>query len=271
MEALSQIDSWPAPAARVAVIGPDGVIATRGDIDLQGSWASVSKLFTAFAVLMAVQDHELTLDDPAGPEGSTVRHLLAHASGLPFEGKVVVARPGAKRVYSNTGFDLLGEIVARATGYSFKDYLTWQVLEPLGIEIGAIGRPAAGLAGSVAGLAAFAQELLVPKLLDPALLAEATTVVFPGLAGIIPGIGRFDPNDWGLGFELRDHKQPHWTGTQNSPATFGHFGGSGSFLWVDPARAGNVRPYGSPIRRRRLGDGLLACALRRRFGRSRRG
>ena len=34
---------------------------------------------------------------------------------------------------------------------------------------------------------------------------------------------------------LRDGKSPHWTGTQNSPATFGHFGGSGTFLWVDPA------------------------------------
>ena len=43
-----------------------------------------------------------------------------------------------------------------------------------------------------------------------------------------------DPNDWGLGFELRDAKAPHWTGTRNSARTFGHFGGSGSFLWVDP-------------------------------------
>ena len=45
-----------------------------------------------------------------------------------------------------------------------------------------------------------------------------------------------DPNDWGLGFELRDAKSPHWTGTRNSPRTFGHFGGSGSFLWIDPER-----------------------------------
>jgi CubicO group peptidase (beta-lactamase class C family) len=43
-----------------------------------------------------------------------------------------------------------------------------------------------------------------------------------------------DPNDWGLGFELRDTKEPHWTGTRNSPRTYGHFGGSGSFLWLDP-------------------------------------
>jgi CubicO group peptidase (beta-lactamase class C family) len=43
-----------------------------------------------------------------------------------------------------------------------------------------------------------------------------------------------DPNDWGLGFELKDAKAPHWTGTHNSPRAFGHFGGSGAFLWIDP-------------------------------------
>jgi CubicO group peptidase (beta-lactamase class C family) len=42
------------------------------------------------------------------------------------------------------------------------------------------------------------------------------------------------PNDWGLGFELRDRKSPHWTGSHNAPETFGHFGQSGTFLWVDP-------------------------------------
>jgi CubicO group peptidase (beta-lactamase class C family) len=43
-----------------------------------------------------------------------------------------------------------------------------------------------------------------------------------------------EPNDWGLGVELRDAKTPHWTGARNSPRTFGHFGGSGTFFWVDP-------------------------------------
>jgi CubicO group peptidase (beta-lactamase class C family) len=62
-----------------------------------------------------------------------------------------------------------------------------------------------------------------------------TSVQFPGLNGVLPDVGRFDPNDWGLGVELRDRKQPHWTGTRNSERTFGHFGGSGTFLWVDPA------------------------------------
>lgn len=58
---------------------------------------------------------------------------------------------------------------------------------------------------------------------------------FPGLDGILPGYGSQRPNDWGLGFEIRSAKSPHWTGTGNSPRTFGHFGQSGTFLWVDPA------------------------------------
>jgi CubicO group peptidase (beta-lactamase class C family) len=48
-------------------------------------------------------------------------------------------------------------------------------------------------------------------------------------------VGRFDPCDWGLGFEIRDGKAPHWMGARNSPEAYGHFGGSGAFLWVDPA------------------------------------
>ena len=51
---------------------------------------------------------------------------------------------------------------------------------------------------------------------------------------MLPGYGRFDPCDWGLGFELKDAKEPHWTGARNSPSTFGHFGRSGSFVVGGP-------------------------------------
>jgi len=64
--------------------------------------------------------------------------------------------------------------------------------------------------------------------------AEATSVQFPGLSGVLPGFGVQRPNDWGLGFEIRDGKAPHWTGTTNSAATYGHFGQTGTFIWVDP-------------------------------------
>ncbi len=50
----------------------------------------------------------------------------------------------------------------------------------------------------------------------------------------MPGFGRQTPCPWGLGPEIRGTKKPHWTGTENSPATFGHFGQTGTFVWVDP-------------------------------------
>ena len=57
---------------------------------------------------------------------------------------------------------------------------------------------------------------------------------YPGTKGVLPGYGHQNPNDWGLGFEIRDCKSPHWTGGSSSPRTFGHFGQSGTFLWIDP-------------------------------------
>jgi CubicO group peptidase (beta-lactamase class C family) len=109
------------------------------------------------------------------------------------------------------------------------------VLEPLGMTVTELrGSPAHGVWSTVVDLTRFAGELLAPRLVSPETLAEATRVQLPGLSGVIPGLGRQEPSDWGLGFELKDAKRPHWTGNRNAPTTFGHFGGSGTFLWVDP-------------------------------------
>jgi CubicO group peptidase (beta-lactamase class C family) len=233
--ALEQIDAWPATTAAVAVLTRDGVVAERGPGDAVLRWASVTKLVTAYALLVAAEEGVLDLDEPAGPPGATVRHLLAHASGLPFEGGTPIARPGERRIYSNTGFDLLGELLAERAEMPFAAYLQAAVLDPLGLAGAELrGRPSEGIWGTLRDLAAFGRELLAPTLVVPETLAEATTVAFPGLVGVLPGLGRQEPNDWGLGFELRDHKRPHWTGSANSPRTFGHFGGAGTFLWVDP-------------------------------------
>jgi CubicO group peptidase (beta-lactamase class C family) len=184
---------------------------------------------------VALEEGTVSLDDPAGPTGSTVRHLLAHASGLVFDGDIVLARPGRRRIYSNRGIEVLAETLARAAGMAFTDYLREGVLEPLGMDRTHIeGSPAAGGVGPVADLARLARELLAPTLVSPATLALATEVAFPGLSGVLPGFGHQEPNDWGLGVELRDHKAPHWTPTTASPRTFGHFGQRGGFLWVDP-------------------------------------
>ena len=234
MEALRQIDEWPAAtAAAFAQRGGDAV-SMRGPRDQVFRWASVTKLATALAALIAAEEGVIDLDEPAGPEGSTVRHLLAHASGLPFEPGAPTGQPGRRRVYSNLGFETLAEHVAARAEMPFEHYLRAGVLQPLGMWAELRGSAASELHGSLDDLLAFARELQRPTLVAPETLEEATSVQFPGLAGVLPDFGRFDPLDWGLGFELRDAKDPHWTGTIASPRTFGHFGGSGTFLWVDP-------------------------------------
>jgi len=235
VDVLRQVEDWPAD--NVAVAAVRSTVDAHGDRERIFQWASVTKLFTAYACLVAAEEGAVDLDEPAGPPRSTLRHLLAHASGLPFRAGMPVGRPGARRIYSNPGIELAAETVAGHAEMPFPEYLRAAVLEPLGIGAELRGSPAADLFGSIDDLVAFARELLAPRLIAPETLAEATSVQFPGLAGVLPDIGRFDPMDWGLGFELKDGKQPHWSGSLTSPRTFGHFGGSGTFLWVDPDRA----------------------------------
>ena len=244
MGALDPVGSWPVGAAAAAVVGPDGtVLETYGDQDKVFPLASVTKPLVALSVLVAVEEGALGLDDPAGPEGSTVRHLLAHASGLAPDKDLVVAKPGTRRIYSNAGFDVLGDHLAAVTGLGCADYLHQALAEPLGLAGTAlVGPPHAGGESTVGDLALVAAELLRPgRLLHPTTVAALATVQFPGLSGVVPGYGRQQDNDWGLGFEIRDAKSPHWTGRGNHPSTYGHFGRSGTFLWVDPvARVGLV-------------------------------
>jgi CubicO group peptidase (beta-lactamase class C family) len=234
VQALRLVDDWPARVVAVAVVEPEGVRATHGPVDEPLPWASVTKVATALAALVAAEEGTIELDDPAGPEGSTVRHLLAHASGLAPEGRASIAKPGERRIYSNSGFEVLGETIEAAAEMPFADYLRGAVFEPLGLLARLEGSAASGVRGSLADLARIGRELLAPTLVADETLDEATTVQFPGLVGVLPGFGRMEPNDWGLGLELRDAKGPHWTGTRNSPRTFGHFGRTGTFLWIDP-------------------------------------
>ena len=211
------------------------VLAAKGDTTLAGEWASVTKVLTALAALVAVEEGIVELDEPAGPPGSTVRHLLAHASGLAYDDGRVLAPPGRRRIYSNAGFDALARVVADRAGLPFGTYLLEAVLNPLGMTRARLdGSPAKGVSGCLDDLVRLARELMAPTVVSPATLRLATTVAFPGLAGRLPGFDTQDPLDWGLGIEIRGTKSPHWTGRDNSPATFGHFGRSGSFLWVDP-------------------------------------
>jgi CubicO group peptidase (beta-lactamase class C family) len=131
--------------------------------------ASVSKQFTAYAITMLAAAGQISLDDDIRayvPElhdfGSTItiRHLLHHTSGLRDQWALltlagwrmddVITReqilrlisrqrylnfePGAEYLYSNTGFTLLAEIVARVTGQPFPEWAEQHMFQPLGMN-----------------------------------------------------------------------------------------------------------------------------------------
>ena len=254
MDALEQVAGWPVEHASVGFVanGPNPPESVRTEVRRLGAygatdrvyaWASVTKPVTALAVLIAFEEGTLSLDEPAGPPGATVRHLLSHASGLgPEPGSPTVA-PGVRRIYSNAGYLVLAELVATRAGMPFTEYCGQAVLEPLGMSATGFdpdalsGAAAAGLSGTLDDLLALGCELAAPTLVSAETHQAAVSVQYPGLGGVLPGFGRYEPCDWGLGVEIRGDKRPHWTGTTNSPETFGHFGRSGSFLWVDPQAA----------------------------------
>ena len=237
-EALDLIADWPVSAASAAVVGPTGMLSSRGDLTRAYPLASVTKPLTARAVQLAVEEGVVDLDTPAGPPGSTIRHLLAHASGLAMNSAVELAWPGTRRVYSNYGFAVLATAVEEHSGIEFGRYLTEAVFSPLGMTATRLDGGAAaagfGAVSTVADLVRFAGDLLRPRTVSGPMHADATSVQFPGLSGVLPGFGVQRPNDWGLGFEIRGGKTPHWTGRANSPGTYGHFGQTGTFIWVDP-------------------------------------
>ena len=265
LPALAQFDF---PVAMIASgLTVDGRVRTlveAGQIDEVFPFASVTKPIVAWSALVAVERGLLDLDAPAGAgtahnavgagtahgaagagtahsaaramlPGATVRHLLAHASGIAFDSDAVLAAPGTRRIYSNRGIEILGERLQEATATPLERWVETTVLEPLGMSSVLVpGSPAHSGEVTARDLAVFAGELAAPRLISASLAAEATSVVFPGLDGVLPGYGRQAPNDFGLGVEVRGHKHPHWTGRAGSPTTFGHFGQSGSFIWVDP-------------------------------------
>ena len=236
MRALELVSTWPVPHAAAAVVSDDGeVLGRTGDRTHRVRLASLTKPLTAWATLVAVEEGIVTLTDPVGQSGCTLRHLLAHAGGYPFEGAEPVVAPERRRIYSNTGIELAAAHVGRAASMPFADYLAEAVLTPLGMVTCALqGSPAHAAWATVDDVVRFLAEVQRPTLLDPATAAEAVRQQWPALAGIVPGVGRFDPCPWGLGFEIRGDKHPHWTGRTNGAATYGHFGGAGTMMWADP-------------------------------------
>ncbi len=132
--------------------------------------ASVTKQFTATAILLCEHDGKLTLDDPVSKHlanwpayatAITIRHLLQHESGLrPYDANVrdntpqlndkdvltfvqqqtdLLFEPGSAYRYSNTGYAILALIVEKASGLSFAEMLKHRIFKPLGMKGTTVG------------------------------------------------------------------------------------------------------------------------------------
>lgn len=250
VSALDLLSDWPADNVCGGWISRGGLVQRSEGSSQPFPVASLTKPLFALAVLVAIEEGSLSLDHPAGPPESTVRHLLSHASGLGPDPGEPLAAPDQRRIYSNYGFDVLGQALHQGSGLDAATYFHEAVAGPLGMINTTLGSsPARSATSSVDDLLIFLAELQHPRLISPQTLDEATTPQFPQLGGVLPGFGRQEPNEWGLGFEVRGTKSPHWTSDLNSPATFGHFGQTGTMLWVDPVRgqaavALTDRPFG---------------------------
>jgi CubicO group peptidase (beta-lactamase class C family) len=236
MRALELVSTWPVGNVAAAVVAADGAVLGRiGDTAHRYRLASLTKPTTAWATLVAAEEGIVALDQTVGQPGCTLRHLLAHAGGYPFSGAEPIARPARTRIYSNTGFEMIAATVALAAQMPFAEYLDAAVFVPLGMDRSRLQGSAAHAAwASVDDVVRFLAEVQRPTLLHTSTAADAVRTQWPELAGIVPDVGRFDPCPWGLGFEIRGDKSPHWTGLTNSASTYGHFGGAGTMMWADP-------------------------------------
>ena len=364
---VSHIDDWigasGVPGAAIAVSFQGDLVAEHyaGEaspgvpIDERTLFglASVTKPVTAATVLSCVEEGLLALDEPVStfiPEFPTstdtsvagydpaidahraevtVRHLLAHLSGLPedlpagylsiktkpslqtytdaMQRQPLTFVPGTALRYSNAGYALLARIVERITGTDFWLEADRRIIEPLGVRdivarpgpalderiaiVADVARantdvasynssywrqlaiPWGGLYGSARDLMTFATAFLPG---GPRLLSEAATqaMITDQAHGVAGGVGslrlHWDTAFWGLGWEVRGTKSRHWTGDLASPATYCHFGATGTLLWADPTRELAVAVFANrttahlwpfvPPRWARLNNALVSLA-----------
>ncbi len=242
MGVLDATSTWPVPTVAGAIVHRGEVLERIGPGDHMFRLASIGKVLTAWTCLIAIEEGTIALDDPVGPDdgsGRTLRHLLAHAGGYGFNAGDPIGAPERRRQYGNAGIEAAADHLARAADMSFDEYLRVGLLDPLAMTSTQLrGSPAFQMWSTVDDLVRFSQEVTAPTLITSETAALAARPHFPTLGGIVPGVGRYETCPWGLGFEIRGDKSPHWTGSRNSTATYGHFGGAGTMMWIDPDQDG---------------------------------
>lgn len=178
IDRLMQRYEGDVPGASLLVVHDGEAVVSRGygrsDLELGTEagpatnyrLASVSKQFTAAAILLLAQDGKLGIDDrarawlpalPPAADAVTLRHLLTHTSGLvdyedlmaePYPGQIQDAGvlellskqnrlyfpPGSAYRYSNSAYALLSLVVERASGMAYPEFLRRRIFEPLGMH-----------------------------------------------------------------------------------------------------------------------------------------
>ncbi len=243
-------DDWPGLPAYVVLRVRDGLVQRvheSGPLDEVRPWASVSKMAVAlaFGVEMDWGFHEYS--ETAGPRGANFANLLSHSSGLGLEEGDPLVPIATKRVYSNYAVDhAVHAIVGESSAAAWLDH---RLFQSLGMTSSAlVDRPASGVSGSTNDMATLAVSWLRPDAVARATRDRLIRPYLPDLAGIVPGFGRFTPCPWGIGPEVRGDKE-HWMGDW-PPASFGHFGQSGSLMLLNADEgigvvATSTEPFGS--------------------------
>ncbi len=210
--------------------------------------ASITKTFTGTAVMRLRDAGKLRLDDPVGRhipelahlEQVTIRRLLSHESGLQSEPpgtdwravvyEPVIARnltraaeittrvpPNTQQKYSNMGFQILGEIVARASGMPYVDYVRKTLLEPLGMTgSGYDPLPPALAARTATGYSGrFVSDELAPAPTAPSIGAEG------GLWSCVEDLARWISYQFTDDATLREMHRPRYLANEEWTEAFG--------------------------------------------------
>ena len=234
MDALRQIDGWPAahaaPARRLRPGRWDG-----GDAERTYGWPPSASCSSPTRRWWRRRKARSIWTARPAREGSTFRHLLSHASGLGPDGDRL-APPERSRIYSNGGYDLLADELARHARTCRSSATSHEsVVAPLGLSAELAVLAGAGIAASLADMLAFGARAPRAEARGARDARRGDERPVPGLVGVLPGYGRMEPNDWGLGFELKDAKSR--TGrvapTPSDLRALRSKAGTATFLWVD--------------------------------------
>jgi CubicO group peptidase (beta-lactamase class C family) len=148
-----------------------------------------------------------------------------------------LAKPEEKRIYSIAGYRVIAKVLENQLSISFPTLVKDLILN--NCELFDMSPPVtgdSGLKGTIEGLYKLSKRLLLADIpgISAESLKKSTSNHFGVSLGVVPGIGFYSDNSWGLGFEIKGKKTGHWMPKCASLETFGHFGRSGAFFFVDP-------------------------------------